>query len=83
MLVTVKIATDGRRCGRWCGFLKETDEGRGLDHCALFRNEVLTIDGLVDGDVVFERRPACLALDGGGVGEPNGVGDGESSAGAT
>lgn len=71
--VTVKIATEGRRCRDHghadgpCPFLDAWNGYRVLFH------EPLT-------GLPYDRRPACLALDGGGVGEPNGVGGAESSA---
>ena len=71
VLVAVKIATEGRRCGDHarepCPYL---DSWNGC--CVLFHENLTGLP--------YERRPACLALDGDGVGEPNGVGDGASSA---
>lgn len=71
VLVTVKIATEGTRCGDHarepCPYL---DSWNG--YCVLFHENLTGLP--------YERRPACLALDGGGVGEPDGVGGAESSA---
>lgn len=79
VLVRVKIATEGRRCLDWndaeaCPYLSSEWATCRLFHADLGREER-------DDDAYgYLRAPGCLALDGGGVGEPNGVGEAESSA---
>lgn len=80
VLTTVKIATEGRRCRDWldgaaCPFLRSEWASCNLFHAELKREE------RDDDACSYLRAPGCLALDGGGVGEPNGVGGAESSAG--
>jgi len=79
VLVTVKIATEGRRCLDWndaeaCPYLSSEWATCRLFHADLEREE------REDDAYGYLRAPACLALDGGGVGEPGGVGGAESSA---
>lgn len=81
VLVTVKVATEGRRCLDWndpgfsaCPYLSSEWATCRLFHADLEREER-------ENDAYgYLRAPGCLALDGGGVGEPNGVGGVESSA---
>lgn len=91
VLVTVRIGPTGSFCrepdyGDACPYL-DTDVGlRPQMRCLLHRDpkgEPVDLDDHdtlgSDGDLDFfqpRRATACLALDGGGVGEPNGVGDG-------
>ena len=80
VLVTVKIATEGRRCASYCDaepcpFLRSS-----WDRCALLGEELVSALDVDSDERVWIRVPACLALDGGGVGEPHGVGGAESSA---
>ncbi len=82
VLVTVRVATEGTRCGDACPYLKPFDELTAPEdapdephRCLLFLADVRTHWDALD----FCRVEECLALDGGGAGEPNGVGDGPAS----
>lgn len=69
VLVTVRVATEGRRCAshqdeRACPFIR-TD----WDKCRLFDEKLTaTYDEPTDA-IVWTRSASCLALDGGGVGD--------------
>ena len=69
VLATVQIRTEGRLCaearGAACPYLDMT-----FGACRLFFDDV---EPAAEGGPLRVER--CLALDGGGVGEPNGVGD--------
>lgn len=69
VLVTVRIATEGTRCGDTCPYLDPFDDMAAADdapdkqpRCTLFHADVETHWDALD----FCRVPACLALDGAG-----------------
>ena len=63
VLVTVKIATEGRRCASYCDaepcpFLRSS-----WDMCALLGEKLVSALDVDSDERVWIRAPACLALD--------------------